>query len=59
MEGRLTILLQYGGRAIVDISKRFKGMLCLLEVTITAAVLASTLVNGLQHNQIHVTNIYF
>ena len=40
MEGRLTIfniiniiLLQYGGRAIADISKRFKEMLCLLEVT--------------------------
>ena len=28
-------------------------------VAITAAVLASTLVNGLQHNQIHVTKIYF
>ena len=27
-------------------------------VAITAAVLASTLVNGLQHNQIHVTKIY-
>ena len=28
-------------------------------VAITAAVLASTLVNGLQHNQIHATKIYF
>ena len=28
-------------------------------VAITAAVLASTLVNGLQHNQIHVTKIDF
>ena len=28
-------------------------------VAITAAVLASTLVNGLQHNQIHVTKINF
>ena len=28
-------------------------------VAITAAVLAGTLVNGLQHNQIHVTKIYF
>ena len=28
-------------------------------VAITAAVLASTLVNGLQHNQIHVTKVYF
>ena len=28
-------------------------------VAITAAVLASTLVNGLQHNQIHVTKIYY
>ena len=27
-------------------------------VAITAAVLASTLVNGLQHNQIHVTKIH-
>ena len=27
-------------------------------VAITAAVLASTLVNGFQHNQIHVTEIY-
>ena len=27
-------------------------------VAITAAVLASTFVNGLQHNQIHVTKIY-
>ena len=32
MEEALTILLQYGGRAIADISKRFKEM-CLLEVT--------------------------
>ena len=30
MEEALTILLQYGGRAIADISKRFKEMLCLL-----------------------------
>ena len=28
-------------------------------VAITAVVLAGTLVNGLQHNQIHVTKIYF
>ena len=28
-------------------------------VAITAAVLTSTLVNGLQHNQIHVTKRYF
>ena len=28
-------------------------------VSITAAVLASTLVNGLQHNQIHVIKTYF
>ena len=28
-------------------------------MAITATVLASTLVNGLQHNQIHVTKIYF
>ena len=28
-------------------------------VAITAAVLAGILVNGLQHNQIHVTKIYF
>ena len=28
-------------------------------VAITAAVLAGTLVNGLQHNQLHVTKIYF
>ena len=28
-------------------------------VAITAAVLVSTLVNGLQHNQTHVTKIYF
>ena len=37
MEEALTILLQYGGRAIADISKRFKEMLfiyiTLLEVT--------------------------
>ena len=39
MEEALTILLQYGGRALIlmlgiaDISKRFKEMLCLLEVT--------------------------
>ena len=33
MEEALTILLQYGGREIADISKRFKEMLCLLEVT--------------------------
>ena len=30
-----------------------------LMVAITAAVLASTLVNGLQHNQIHVIETYF
>ena len=28
-------------------------------MAITAAVLAGTLVNGLKHNQIHVTKIYF
>ena len=33
MEEALTILLQYGGSAIAEISKRFKEMLCLLEVT--------------------------
>ena len=30
-----------------------------LMVVITAALLASTLVNGLQHNQIHVIETYF